>query len=177
MTQPDTLHAQLEAEIRWRLEVARAASSSEDGSTPTGEHWRWECHNCDTPIALNPVTILDELAECPNCGSCGINIQSVEVYPSRSVGDLPHLVTHSAEEIRPVDALYLALHDPADAVRRYEGELGVLERHRPAEDMPSLCTWCMSGTGGDDLDYLPWPCLEITSLARRLGVSVTDPDS
>jgi len=65
-------------------------------------------------------------------------------------------------------AAHIALHDPADALRRYAGELEVLERHAPvpprADDpwaMPD-CTACKSW----------WPCPEIRSLASRLGVSV-----
>jgi hypothetical protein len=65
----------------------------------------------------------------------------------------------------------LGLGDPADALRRYAGELEVLERHFPAADQPGQCRWCYAG--GQD-EYLPWPCPEIRSLASRLGVSVDE---
>lgn len=62
-------------------------------------------------------------------------------------------------------ANYIALHDPADAVRRYTGELEVLERHAP----------CTEGNccGGDCHRCAEFhPCSELQSLAGRLGVSV-----
>ena len=66
------------------------------------------------------------------------------------------------------DALiaYYALHDPADAIRRYEGELEVLQRHAPMSG--GSCEQCWHGTPDDST----WPCPEIRSLAGRLGVNV-----
>jgi hypothetical protein len=66
----------------------------------------------------------------------------------------------------PGDGLgpYIALHDPADALRRYAGELEVLERHFPVGDGE----WC----AGQHLMSRLSDCPEIRSLASRLGVSV-----
>jgi hypothetical protein len=67
---------------------------------------------------------------------------------------------------------HMRLHDPADALRRYAGELEVLERHptramalaesAPSIAQPNLCWRC----------NVAYPCPEIRSLASRLGVSV-----
>ena len=70
------------------------------------------------------------------------------------------------------DAEHIALHDPADAIRRYEGELEVLERHElayldtsdEAWQRSPYCGWCSQG--------LLWPCPDLKSLAGRLGVNV-----
>lgn len=78
------------------------------------------------------------------------------------------------------DAEHIALHDPADAIRRYEGELEVLERHAPYPVSGGIgCDHCTrlchsrSGLGCDSPDA-PYPCDEIRSLTVRLGVSVDD---
>lgn len=71
-------------------------------------------------------------------------------------------------------AEFIALHDPADAIRRYEYALKVLDRH--ATDQ-GRCDYCASlchsrsGLGCDDPDA-PAPCLEITDLAASLGIEV-----
>jgi hypothetical protein len=65
------------------------------------------------------------------------------------------------------DADFIALHDPADALRRYAGELEVLERHALwSTDLQRGCDYCRFD------QYPEWPCPEIRSLASRLGVSV-----
>lgn len=84
---------------------------------------------------------------------------------------LQSYVTSGRNTYANADASHIALHDPADALRRYAGELEVLERHFPAADQPDQCRWCYAG--GQD-EYLPWPCPEIRSLASRLGVSVDE---
>ena len=58
------------------------------------------------------------------------------------------------------DAAHIVLHDPADAIRRYEHALKVLDRH-VAIDSPS-CSWCEQG--------LLAPCDEIRDLAVSLGI-------
>jgi hypothetical protein len=57
------------------------------------------------------------------------------------------------------EANHIALHDPADAVRRYEADLRRLERHAPEND------WC---------DISSWPCWEIQDLAASLGIEVSE---
>jgi hypothetical protein len=79
----------------------------------------------------------------------------------------PPAVTHGSD--MEADAEYIALHDPADAIRRYERDLRVLERHRPAADEPGLCAWCFAGD-----DYLPYPCPEIRDLALAYEVELTE---
>jgi len=74
-----------------------------------------------------------------------------------------------AEAATPLDADYIALHDPADALRRYQHARKVLERHAlvstrcetcspPHDDGPS-CGACA------ELD-----CPELLDLAESLGL-------
>jgi hypothetical protein len=69
------------------------------------------------------------------------------------------------------NAAHIALHDPADALRRYAGELEVLERHAPTGNETGVwCAHCLWLPGRDQPRL--YPCPEIKSLASRLGVSV-----
>lgn len=55
-------------------------------------------------------------------------------------------------------AEHIALHDPAGAIRRYERDLKVLERH--ADDGNGQCQYCIGSSG-----YAPdWPCDDIRDL-------------
>lgn len=47
--------------------------------------------------------------------------------------------------------------------------IDVLDRHRPADDMPELCRTCWQfEENEDDSDWLPWPCPEVAALHRIL---------
>ena len=64
---------------------------------------------------------------------------------------------------------FLLAHDPADAIRRYVGELEVLERHAPcACDLAAEHPHCRTHRCPASEGHL---CAEIRSLASRLGVS------
>lgn len=108
----------LTARLRTKLDEveawARAASQTSDPGTPTGEHWRWECGECDTPITINPVTDAD--VECPNGCSSQVFLRSVEEYPS-SVGPLSAAIVPYAQEVPAVAGAFIALHDPARELR------------------------------------------------------------
>jgi hypothetical protein len=107
-----------------RERVAIAASGAWDSSTPTGEHWHWECTNCDTPIPITPVTVLDEMLQCPACDGWGIALRSDEQYPTSSFsGTLSHHVVSGTEEVEPVSALHIQMHDPAHV-------LSTIQAHR-----------------------------------------------
>lgn len=123
----------LRAQLDHDEQVARAASGDHHGLTPTGEHWRWECTRCDTPIPITDVTLLDEFLECPACRSVGVALRSVEEYPTESVGPLSHFVIGGAEEQRPVDAFHLALHEPARVLRQVAAHRAILDAYL-AED-------------------------------------------
>jgi len=46
--------------------------------------------------------------------------------------------------------------------------LGILSRHRPADDMP-LCVTCWQFEENEaDSDWLPWPCPEVAELHQIL---------
>lgn len=155
MTQPDTLHTRLRAELDRRQELAKAALCDQpwqadeegvDNGSWIGTHWTVWTTTDDTEAHI----------------ACGLT---------------------------STDAKFIALHDPADAIRRYEGELEVLERHEPgypggevdygthtertetgqyvevrdAEPIPAYyCERC------DDFQ----PCIETKGVAHRLGVNV-----
>lgn len=60
----------------------------------------------------------------------------------------------------------IALHDPADAIRRYEYALKILERHEPTPPYPGsgsvYCGWCSQG--------ILAPCPDVRDLAESLGI-------
>jgi hypothetical protein len=77
-------------------------------------------------------------------------------------------------------AEHIALHDPADALRRYAAALRVLDRHQTCvahgvvrADGPEIrhapqCHRCGS---------VDWPCVEVRDLADSLGVPHGDDDA
>lgn len=69
------------------------------------------------------------------------------------------------------DAWHIALHDPADAIRRYVGELEVLERHN-GYVIPAGHGHYSGRPNCNVCNGMEWPCREIRSLASRLGVNV-----
>jgi len=85
-------------------------------------------------------------------------------------------------DLHEAQQVHIALHDPADALRRYAGELEVLERHAPFDQedwsvergrfTEPGCEHCQLTSNDGDPLYRDWPCPEIRSLASRLGVSV-----
>lgn len=138
MTQPDTLHDRIRAEIDRRLAVARAA---------TPGPWK-----------------------AGGIGDYGWTVQ----FPNHDGWSNMGVETEDNEQGK-ADAEHIALHDPADAVRRYEGELEVLERHRPVQERDNLgpvviCAYEWGDSDGYMVRY-DW-CPEVKALAHRLGVSV-----
>ena len=149
-----------------RERVATAASGAWDSTTPTGEHWHWECTNCDTPIPITPVTVLDEMLQCPACDGWGIALRSDERYPTSSIGTLQHHVVSGTEEVEPVPALHIQMHDPAHVLRTIQAHREILGRHEP--DSPTAddpyCCWCSRAT--TPADPAPdWPCPDVRSIA------------
>lgn len=68
---------------------------------------------------------------------------------------------------------HIALHDPADAIRRYTRDLAVITRHQTRAQVyphvpgivdPDHCWTCAK----------PSPCLELVDLAESLGIEVGD---
>lgn len=174
------LRERVELEILRRETLAREASIDRLSGdwTMGGEHWQWVCSNCDTPAPITDVTVLDELLECPNCRSVGLDLRSVERYNfekfSHPRRGLPHFITNPAEEVSPVAALYIVTHDPASMLLLYRKDLRVLERHVPAECGQSARghRWCSAcDPGGSDYNHTSnWPCIEIVDMADAYGV-------
>lgn len=140
-TPPTTLHDTLRAELDRRLAVARAASWDEWRHNPAKQ---WHLPE-DLPLRRRG-----------------------EEFVAAGPTDSPTCIAATGPADDPqsmADAAHIALHDPADALRRYTGELEVLERHAPCTD--ENCS------GGDCHRCAEFhPCSELMSLASRLGVSV-----
>lgn len=144
-TPPTNLHDTLRAEVERRLAVAGAATPGE---------WRANHYGVESEV-WSP------------------ELHRVVGRPTFEV--LQSYVTSGRNTHASADAAHIALHDPADAIRRYAGELEVLERHVPNEDRECrTCLYCSGSTYQDDpiAKREDWPCPEILSLASRLGVSV-----
>jgi hypothetical protein len=113
MRRIDRLRAAIDETAAWAV----AASQTSEPGTPTGEHWRWECCECDTVIEPDPV--VDEFVECPVCGSVGVSLRSEERYQlSWDVRGLPSFPGGSAEEVKAAAAVHIVRHDPAKVLRR-----------------------------------------------------------
>lgn len=81
-------------------------------------------------------------------------------------------------------AEHIALHDPADALRRYAAARRVLERHQPDNELPinakfwecvvcSVEIECNSDRVGTHYHTVLWPCPEILDLCASLGIEVS----
>jgi hypothetical protein len=125
------LHDRLRAELDRRLAVAKAA---------TPGPWAWEATG-QQPNSWGLGTVVGDDGETLLSGDV-TDIEGTEVVDAVCFQDDGHIP----------DAAHIALHDPADAIARYTGELEVLERHLPT---------CR-----------PEICVELKSLAARLGVNV-----
>lgn len=169
---PDTLHARLRAVYEERLALAYAASATSEGTTPTGEHWRWECGTCDTTVDIDPVVMLDEFLQCPRCETVGVDLRSVEQYQTQHVGELPHMITHGSEEMRPVDAAFIVANDPAAVIARCEALLRVVERHRPVKARGGPVGWESDRIACDACAPTRWPCPDVRDLAAGEGIEV-----
>lgn len=144
-TPPTTLHDRLGAELDRRLTVARAATPGPWSADPTGT----VCADADLVSdfkggELLPIEGPSEVAEC---------------YREERSGE------------RAANAAHIALHDPADAIRRYVGELEVLERHN-GYAIPAGHGHYSGRPNCNVCNGMEWPCREIRSLASRLGVNV-----
>jgi hypothetical protein len=63
------------------------------------------------------------------------------------------------------DIEHIALHDPADAIRRYERDLRVWERHAPIGGVGGV-RWCADFDKLTGAEYgLDWPCDDYLDLA------------
>jgi hypothetical protein len=83
---------------------------------------------------------------------------------------------------------HIALHDPADALRRYAHYRKVLERHRSDNDLPSMrrfwecvaCSYeieCNSDRYSEHTNTVPWPCPDYLDVAEALGIETGDADA
>jgi hypothetical protein len=126
-TLADRLRAALDAEEAW----ARAASQTREPGTPTGEHWRWECNECDTPITINPVT--DAYVECPNQCSAQVSLRSVEEYPTGMSYTLSAFLVSYAEEVPATAGMLIVRHDPASVLRMVAAHRKIVDAYEVAD--------------------------------------------
>lgn len=147
--EPVNLHDRLRAEIGRRLAVARAANAAKPG------YWAAvTTHDGSGYDGLSRVIAVQMTAD-----------RTISRHVADGISDVPEPVRAGFEDIEPEAAdvaEHIALHDPADAIRRYEGELQVLKRHQPTGEALPACEWCCQS----------WVCSDVRSLAHRLGVSV-----
>jgi hypothetical protein len=92
-----------------------------------------------------------------------------ERTPGLIVDERGEVVTYDEGRPDAAQAAHIALHDPADAIRRYEYALKVLDRHKFNGDQPY-------GAGDECLCIDDWPCVEITDLAESLGIDTGGTD-
>jgi len=131
-TPPTTLYERIRAELARRTAVANAATPGP-----------WTAR----PYVYGPV---EEGWGSPS------NFEIVALS-----GTVVHHYPHEGGGIYgDADAAHIALHDPADALRRYAGELEVLERHW---QNGGACEACWRVTS-DATEGVPWLCPEIRSL-------------
>jgi hypothetical protein len=149
MTQPDTLHTRLRAELERRLAVAKAA---------TPGPWEW--------VQMSKFFALRSTIE--------VEIGGEDVRP---------FVLPVIKNPDPGDRVFIALHDPADAIRRYQRDLKTLERHTPVEVHtnidPRMVACAYEWRDGDGYVEPYEFCPHVKDLvddylqgAHRLGVSV-----
>jgi hypothetical protein len=142
------LHERIRAEVERRLEVAKAA---------TPGPWRGGDWNATFGTEEREINAIEH---APEYGP----------FPAQRSRDIDTVLVISVEDGWDAESFipnvaHMILHDPADAIRRYERDLRVLGRH-PApmqDDGPILWTSCRRCRE-------PWPCPEITDLAESLGI-------
>ncbi|MBX6358139.1 MAG: hypothetical protein IRZ05_20110 [Micromonosporaceae bacterium] len=111
------LRARLDADEQVALEASRAHGDQ----TTTGEHWRWEDPERDEPLELDPA--LEDFIK----GGETIALRSVEEYPTRHVGPLPHFVLPYASEVETVCGMHIARHDPARVLADVDAKRRIIE--------------------------------------------------
>jgi hypothetical protein len=69
-----------------------------------------------------------------------------------------------ADNVNALDADHIALHGPADAIRRYERDLRVWQRHAICTGCEMRVSGCASGEAWCHWCAHPAPCMEIRDL-------------
>jgi hypothetical protein len=128
----DDLVVWLRAQLDEDEQIALAASGSESGSTPAGEHWRWEDEKTDKPVTPQPG--IDEYLTGED--SAPVGLRSLEAYPSDwCPRGLFHLVVCDQGEIRTVDAMHIARHDPASVLADVAAKRSILAAYDQARSI------------------------------------------
>lgn len=104
---------------------ARAAAVRPTAGPPAGEHWQWECTECDTVLEPDPAA--DEHLHCPRCGSFRVSLRSRETYPSSVAGPLPSFAITYAEEQAAGSGGHIAQWSPARVLAECAAKRQIIE--------------------------------------------------
>lgn len=136
------------------------------GRAAGGEHWVWQCSECDTDITPDPSR--EEFLQCPRCESWRVAVRSRETYPTDSVGPLPTFVISYAEEQRSEAAGHVVRWDPARVLAECAAKRRIIEEHDNVND--GNCGTCVVGHWGyptnGGASPARWPCPTLLALAQ-----------
>lgn len=118
------LRARLDEDEWW----ARESSRRGEQYTESGEHWRWE--DADRDVVVVPDPPAGEFMSGPDDG-WNMSLRSVEQYPSRSVGPLPHFALSHCEEVESTVAGHIARHDPDRVLREVGAKRRIVDELAP----------------------------------------------
>lgn len=139
MTDTTTIHARLTAVITARLEAARAAGAARPGE--------WRAVSTHDGLEYDGYSrVLAEETTATGLICRGVAHQIVDSLT------LVRLCLTCDPPTPAAVSVHIALHDPPDAIRRYERDLKIVERHRPMAGDHRWCRWCT------DSIEVPSPC-------------------
>lgn len=116
----DWLLKQIDDDLLWARESSRRDSGE---AVETGVHWQWETDD-DRVVAPEPG--LTEFVGGPDGFS--VSLRSREVFPTRSVGDLPQFAISHAEEVPSAVGGHIIRHDPARVIADLTARRRTIER-------------------------------------------------
>ncbi len=152
------LHERLTAEVTRRLDVARAADAAKPGP--------WRAIATHDGLGWTGFSRIVAEETTPDGGKTSRFVAD-KIYDSLEVQESSFA---DPEPAPAVVAVFAALHDPADSIRRYERALRVLERHVPDAEVWCSCGKRMCGCG----EHVSWPCDEIADMVIEYGLEATD---
>lgn len=153
MSTDTTLHDKIRSEVERRLAIARAAAAAKPAPwVALALHDGWE-HTGYSGVRT------DETTPTGRRSSPVATLMADTLEVERS--------SLASEPTPAAVAQFVALHDPADAIRRYTHALWILDQHQwVAPGVKCDCRDAMCSHGG----HIVWPCDDIVRLAESLGI-------